>query len=39
VDLRLAATIGLPGQVLALFDVGLDLTRRGELELVGTGAG
>jgi hypothetical protein len=37
VDLRLAATVGLPDQVLALFDVGLDLTRRDELELVGTG--
>jgi D-xylose 1-dehydrogenase (NADP+, D-xylono-1,5-lactone-forming) len=37
VDLRLAATMGLPDQVLALFDVGLDLTRRDELELVGTG--
>jgi predicted dehydrogenase len=36
VDLRLAATMGLPGQVLALFDVGLDLTRRDQLELVGT---
>jgi xylose dehydrogenase (NAD/NADP) len=37
VDLRLAATIGLPDQVLALFDVGLDLIRRDQLELVGTG--
>jgi xylose dehydrogenase (NAD/NADP) len=37
VDLRMAATMGLPGQVLALFDVGLDLPRRDELELVGTG--
>ena len=37
VDLRLAATMRLPDQVLALFDVGLDLTRRDELELVGTG--
>jgi D-xylose 1-dehydrogenase (NADP+, D-xylono-1,5-lactone-forming) len=36
VDLRLAATMRLPGDVLALFDVGLDLTRRDELELVGT---
>jgi xylose dehydrogenase (NAD/NADP) len=36
VDLRLAATMRLPGQVLALFDVGLDLTRRDQLELVGT---
>jgi predicted dehydrogenase len=39
VDLRLAATMRLPDQVLALFDVSLDLVRRGELELVGTGAG
>jgi xylose dehydrogenase (NAD/NADP) len=37
VDLRLAATMALPGEVLALFDVGLDLTRRDQLELVGTG--
>jgi xylose dehydrogenase (NAD/NADP) len=37
VDLRLAATMQLPGEVLALFDVGLDLTRRDQLELVGTG--
>jgi predicted dehydrogenase len=36
VDLRLAATLRLPGDVLAQFDVGLDLTRRDELELVGT---
>jgi D-xylose 1-dehydrogenase (NADP+, D-xylono-1,5-lactone-forming) len=36
VDLRLAATMRLPGEVLALFDVGLDLARRDELELVGT---
>jgi D-xylose 1-dehydrogenase (NADP+, D-xylono-1,5-lactone-forming) len=36
VDLRLAATMRLPGEVLALFDVGLDLTRRDQLELVGT---
>jgi D-xylose 1-dehydrogenase (NADP+, D-xylono-1,5-lactone-forming) len=36
VDLRLAATMVLPDQVLALFDVGLDLTRRDQLELVGT---
>jgi xylose dehydrogenase (NAD/NADP) len=27
----------LPGEVLALFDVGLDLPRRDQLELVGTG--
>jgi D-xylose 1-dehydrogenase (NADP+, D-xylono-1,5-lactone-forming) len=37
VDLRLAATMRLPDDVLALFDVGLDLTRRDQLELVGTG--
>ena len=36
VDLRLTATMRGPGEVLALFDVGLDLTRRDELELVGT---
>ena len=36
VDLRLAATLRMPGDVLAQFDVGLDLTRRDELELVGT---
>jgi xylose dehydrogenase (NAD/NADP) len=36
VDLRLAATMRLPDQVLALFDVGLDLIRRDQLELVGT---
>jgi len=36
VDLRLAATLRLPGQVLAQFDVGLELVRRDELELVGT---
>ncbi|HEX5882668.1 MAG TPA: Gfo/Idh/MocA family oxidoreductase [Actinomycetota bacterium] len=36
VDLRLAATLRLPGDVLAQFDVALDLTRRDELELVGT---
>jgi D-xylose 1-dehydrogenase (NADP+, D-xylono-1,5-lactone-forming) len=36
VDLRLAATLRLRGDVLAQFDVGLDLTRRDELELVGT---
>jgi D-xylose 1-dehydrogenase (NADP+, D-xylono-1,5-lactone-forming) len=37
VDLRLAATLRLPGELLALFDVGLDLPWRDELELVGTG--
>jgi predicted dehydrogenase len=36
VDLRLTATLALPGQVLALFDVGLDMARRDQLELVGT---
>jgi xylose dehydrogenase (NAD/NADP) len=36
VDLRLAATLRLPAAVLAQFDVALDLTRRDELELVGT---
>jgi D-xylose 1-dehydrogenase (NADP+, D-xylono-1,5-lactone-forming) len=36
VGLRLAATLELPGDVLAQLDVGLDLTRRDELELIGT---
>jgi xylose dehydrogenase (NAD/NADP) len=36
VDLRVAATLRMPGGVLAQFDVGLDQTRRDELELVGT---
>jgi D-xylose 1-dehydrogenase (NADP+, D-xylono-1,5-lactone-forming) len=36
VDLRLAATLRMPDDVLAQLDVGLDLTRRDELELVGT---
>jgi D-xylose 1-dehydrogenase (NADP+, D-xylono-1,5-lactone-forming) len=36
VDLRLAAALRLPADVLAQFDVALDLTRRDELELVGT---
>jgi predicted dehydrogenase len=36
VDLRLAATMRLPGEVLANLDVGLDLPRRDELELIGT---
>jgi predicted dehydrogenase len=36
VDLRMAATLQLPAGVLAQFDVALDLTRRDELELVGT---
>jgi D-xylose 1-dehydrogenase (NADP+, D-xylono-1,5-lactone-forming) len=34
--LRLAATLRMPDDVLAQFDVGLDLPRRDELELVGT---
>jgi D-xylose 1-dehydrogenase (NADP+, D-xylono-1,5-lactone-forming) len=37
VDLRMAATLRLPGDVLGQFDVGLDLPRRNELELIGTG--
>ena len=37
VDLRMAATLRMPGDVLAQFDVGLDLPRRDELELIGTG--
>lgn len=36
-DLRMAATLGLPGGVLGQLDIGLDLTRRDQLELVGTG--
>jgi xylose dehydrogenase (NAD/NADP) len=36
VDLRLAATLRMPDDVLAQFDVGLDLVRRDELEIVGT---
>jgi predicted dehydrogenase len=36
VDLRMAVTIRLPGDVLGQFDVGLDLPRRDELELIGT---
>lgn len=36
VDLRLAATLRMPDDVLAQFDVGLDLVRRDELELIGT---
>jgi D-xylose 1-dehydrogenase (NADP+, D-xylono-1,5-lactone-forming) len=35
-DLRLAATLRMGGDVLGQFDVGLDLPRREELELVGT---
>jgi D-xylose 1-dehydrogenase (NADP+, D-xylono-1,5-lactone-forming) len=36
VDLRMAATLRLPAGVLAQLDIALDLTRRDELELVGT---
>jgi xylose dehydrogenase (NAD/NADP) len=36
VDLRLAATLRMRGDVLGQFDIGLDLPRREELELVGT---
>jgi predicted dehydrogenase len=36
VDLRFAASMELPGAVLAGFDCGLDLPRADELELVGT---
>ena len=36
VDLRMAATLAMPGGVLGVLDVGLDLTRRDELELIGT---
>jgi xylose dehydrogenase (NAD/NADP) len=36
VDLHLAGTVSLPRGVLGQFDVGLDLFRRDELELVGT---
>ncbi|MEU4236768.1 Gfo/Idh/MocA family oxidoreductase [Actinoplanes sp. NPDC026619] len=36
VDLRLAATLALPDDVIAQFDVALDFPRRDELELVGT---
>jgi predicted dehydrogenase len=35
-DLRLAATLALPGAVLAQFDVALDFPRRDELEIIGT---
>jgi predicted dehydrogenase len=34
-DLRLAATLALPDDALAQFDVALDLPRRDELELIG----
>jgi predicted dehydrogenase len=37
VDRRMAATMRLGHDVLAQFDVGLDLPRRDELELIGTG--
>jgi xylose dehydrogenase (NAD/NADP) len=36
VDVRLAATLRLPGGVLAQLDAGLDLPARDELELIGT---
>ncbi|XVU21055.1 Gfo/Idh/MocA family protein [Actinoplanes sp. CA-054009] len=36
VDLRVAATLTLANGVLAQFDVGLDLPRRDELEVIGT---
>ncbi|MBU2665963.1 Gfo/Idh/MocA family oxidoreductase [Actinoplanes bogorensis] len=36
-DLRMAATMVLPDDVLAQFDVALDFPRRDELELIGTG--
>jgi len=35
-DLRLSATLALPHDVLAQFDVALDFPRRDELELIGT---
>jgi xylose dehydrogenase (NAD/NADP) len=35
-DLRMAATLEMSGGILAQLDVGLDLERRDELELVGT---
>jgi predicted dehydrogenase len=35
-DLRLAATLALPDDALAQFDVALDFPRRDELELIGT---
>ncbi|MBG0855770.1 Gfo/Idh/MocA family oxidoreductase [Streptomyces spinoverrucosus] len=35
-DLRLAATLEMPGGVLAQFDVALDFPRRDELEIIGT---
>ncbi len=37
VDLRFVATMTLSGDVRAQFDTGLDLPRRDELELIGTG--
>src|SRR5205814_7855036 len=37
VDTRMAATMRLGHDVLAQFDVGLDLPRRVQLELIGTG--
>src|SRR5262245_17322860 len=35
-DLRLAATLEMPDEVLAQFDVALDFPRRDELEVIGT---
>ena len=35
-DLRLAATLTLPGDALAQLDVALDYPRRDELEIIGT---
>jgi D-xylose 1-dehydrogenase (NADP+, D-xylono-1,5-lactone-forming) len=37
VDVRLAATMAFPGDVLASFDCGLDIASRDELEVVGAG--
>jgi xylose dehydrogenase (NAD/NADP) len=36
VDLRVAASMRMPNDVLAQFDIGLDLPRRDELELIGS---
>jgi xylose dehydrogenase (NAD/NADP) len=36
VDLRMSATLKMPDDMLAQFDIGLDLPRRDELELIGT---
>ena len=37
VDMRLAGTMCHPSEVFAQFDIGFDLPRRDELELIGTG--